>query len=296
MGRVMTFLLVAFLLCLPAASAVAFEGNTVAMGGKGGSKFYDNCNRGQNIVAVHDALVLIDWVSGKDIDMVRANCTAVHDGVPDPATYPLGWRGKSGDNGRFNGVSYNVCPRAMVVQALHASESAVRLVHQFWFTCRNLVTGEHADSARSSTLGGKGGAPGVVDCGDDAYAYGLLGRYGTNIDALGLMCTTYRPPAVNNPPPQGKKPVKITGKPRTTVPASEPGKPPLKVNNGGDAGDGGVGVSAANDTTIYDKPDGSDVANLSAGDPVTIVRCNPRNWCQISQPENGWVWGDDLNR
>jgi hypothetical protein len=57
-----------------------------------------------------------------------------------------------------------------------------------------------------------------------------------------------------------------------------------------------VEVSAANDTTIYDSPEGSDLAYLSAGDPVTIITCKPNNWCHISAPADGWVWGDDLDR
>ena len=65
--------------------------------------------------------------------------------------------------------------------------------------------------------------------------------------------------------------------------------PPPPDNKGGQA-------SAATATTIYDQPEGNDVAYLDAGDPVTIVSCNDNNWCQISKPERGWVWGDDLNR
>ncbi len=64
--------------------------------------------------------------------------------------------------------------------------------------------------------------------------------------------------------------------------------------NGGGAGGGGA--QAAVDTTIYDRPEGNDIAYLSAGDPVTIVSCNGNNWCQISKPRSGWVWGDDLKR
>ena len=35
---------------------------------------------------------------------------------------------------------------------------------------------------------------------------------------------------------------------------------------------------------------------MGAGDPVTIVDCNGDNWCRISKPRKGWVWGGDLNR
>lgn len=81
-----------------------------------------------------------------------------------------------------------------------------------------------------------------------------------------------------------------------------PLKPPIKVDNGNNGDDNppadgnGGQASAATDTTIYDQPGGNDAAYLQAGDPVTIVQCNENNWCQISKPRKGWVWGDDLNR
>jgi len=63
-----------------------------------------------------------------------------------------------------------------------------------------------------------------------------------------------------------------------------------------DNGDKAATATAATDTTIYDQPAGNDIAYLHAGDSVTIVNCNGDNWCQVSKPKNGWVWGDDLNR
>ena len=78
-----------------------------------------------------------------------------------------------------------------------------------------------------------------------------------------------------------------------------PPAPPVDDNNGDDQAppdNGGGQASAGTDTTIYDQPQGNDVAYLSAGDSVTIVQCNDNNWCQISKPKKGWVWGGDLNR
>jgi len=84
-----------------------------------------------------------------------------------------------------------------------------------------------------------------------------------------------------------------------SAPPSPPAKPPIDVNNGDDntppPDNGGGQVSAATATTIYDQPAGNEVAYLDEGDPVTIVQCNDNNWCQISKPRKGWVWGDDLN-
>ena len=57
----------------------------------------------------------------------------------------------------------------------------------------------------------------------------------------------------------------------------------------------GSGSSAKIATTIHDQPNGSDRAYLSAGDRVTIVGCDD-GWCEISRPQRGFVWVDDLNR
>lgn len=51
-------------------------------------------------------------------------------------------------------------------------------------------------------------------------------------------------------------------------------------------------------TTIFDNPEGNDVAYLEAGDPVTIISCTnepDNNWCEISKPQHGFIFGADLN-
>jgi hypothetical protein len=118
------------------------------------------------------------------------------------------------------------------------------------------------------------------------------------VDAVGLACADYPPKTVSPPPP----PPPPDKPPPPPPPKPKPDKPPLKVfdsddqDQNADTGDNGGGASAAQDTTIYDQPDGNDVDYLSAGDPVTIVSCNGDNWCRISRPRQGWVWGGDLNR
>jgi hypothetical protein len=180
----------------------------------------------------------------------------------------------------------------MVVQAIYLDQSMIRVVHEFWLLCRNLVTGEHHKTAWSLTKGGEGGGVGHANCGDDSYAIGTWGGYGSLVDAIGLTCATYHPAVVNPPPPPDNPP--------PPKPEPKPDKPPLKVDNGDQSdsgnGDTGGGATAATDTTVYDQPQGNDLAYLSAGDAVTIVSCNADNWCKISKPRNGWVWGDDLSR
>jgi len=276
--------------------AVAFDGVTNFLGGPGGGRHEDACN----FDAAHAeyALVAIDYVSGKDIDRVTAVCAVVRSGQPDAYTMRLDTHGMNNDNGAQR-VSGNVsCPQGMLVQAIHVTESAVLLVHHFWLTCRNPFTGQKKDTGESGTFGGAGGAPGYYDCGDDSYASGLRVRSDAMINALGLICTTYHPPApppppvVNNPAPPPPPP-----------PKPKPDKPPLKINNGDDQSgivdNGNTGeraATASTDTTIYDQPEGNEIDYLSAGDPVTITDCDQSNWCRISKPRKGWVWGDDLSR
>jgi hypothetical protein len=247
-------------------------------------------------------MVGLSYKAGKDLNVVWMTCAAMHGPAADGRPSDQGAWGHYADNNHGARGGSIQCPPPMVVQAIYLTESAVRLVHDFWLLCRDLATGAKFNTDWSLTMGGVGGPSGNANCGDDGYATGILVSYGSMIDALGLICTTYHPapPAVNTPPPPQPPPDK---------PRPKPDKPPLKVLNGDDdnaaagGGQGGgngnvaaaAGAAAATDTTIYDQPGGSDVDYLAAGDAVTIVTCNADNWCRISKPRQGWVWGGDLD-
>ena len=292
-----TKLIAAFVLFAAASPATAWEGDTLKVGGGGGQEFHDFCGPGEAVVG-------ITYKASKDLNVIWMTCQPMRDGHLEGRPSDHGAKGFYVDTGHGSSQGWIGCPAPMVVQAIYASESAVRVVHDFWLRCRNLVTGEHHNSDWSLTQGGQGGATGNADCGDDAYATGIWGGYGSLVDAIGLVCTVYHSPVASPPPPP---PSDNTPKPKLDSP--KPDKPPLKINNGdgdqnadngngNDSGNGsaGGGASAATDTTIYDQPEGNDVAYLSAGEPVTIVSCNADNWCKISKPRKGWVWGDDLMR
>ncbi len=275
--------------------ALAFEGDTILVGGPGGKHDRDPCGG-------TDAMVGLSYKAGKDLNVVWMTCAAMHGPAADGRPSDQGAWGHYADNNHGARGGSIQCPPPMVVQAIYLTESAVRLVHDFWLLCRDLATGAKFNTDWSLTMGGAGGPSGNANCGDDGYATGILVSYGSMIDALGLICTTYHPapPAVNTPPPPQPPPDK---------PRPKPDKPPLKVLNGDDdnaaagGGQGGgngnvaaaAGAAAATDTTIYDQPGGSDVDYLAAGDAVTIVTCNADNWCRISKPRQGWVWGGDLD-
>lgn len=68
-------------------------------------------------------------------------------------------------------------------------------------------------------------------------------------------------------------------------------------NDGGNDGGGNGGASANQSTDIYKKPDGvTSIHVLQQNDPVTIVTCRDDQWCQLSKPVNGWVWGEHIDR
>jgi hypothetical protein len=190
----------------------------------------------------------------------------------------------------------------MVVDGLTVKVSTEHYVMNFVLICTNIDTHEHASTYYAPSAAGKAeDYTKSVHCGENGWAIGVIGRWGSRVDGLGLYCIVSRSAEpLNTPPPA--KPIKHTARGGPTT--APPDKPPIKVLNGDDADqnadngdDGGAGgATAATDTTIYDQPDGSDVAYLSGGDPVTIVSCNDDNWCRISKPQNGWVWGDDLDR
>jgi len=285
-------LIAPFLLWAALSTSNAWAGDTPKVGGPGGSEFHDSCGAGEAVVGFY-------YTAGKDLDEIAAICQ------PLQGNRAVGPRRELPAHG---GLSLTVegtvsCEEIMVVQAIHVTISAINVIHDFWLTCRSLVTDLRYETSRSHTKGGEGGNAYQANCGDDGYAVGTWGGYGSLVDAIGLTCAAYPPPVVDNPPPPPPPPPDNSTKPKPDTP--KPTKPPLKINNGdgdqnADNGDGsddtGGGASAATDTTIYDQPEGNDVAYLSAGDPVTVVSCNESNWCRISKPRKGWVWGDDLDR
>jgi hypothetical protein len=264
----------------------AREGNTSSVGGPGGAEFHASCAPGEAVIGFY-------YTAGKDLDEIAALCQPLQGNRAEGPYHQLL---------AYGGLSLSVegtvtCSSIMVVQAIHVTVSAVNVIHDFWLTCRSLVTDLRYETKRSRTKGGEGGNAYEANCGDDGYAVGLWGRAGSLVDAVGLACADYPPKTVSPPPP----PPPPDKPPPPPPPKPKPDKPPLKVfdsddqDQNADTGDNG-GASAAQDTTIYDQPDGNDVDYLSAGDPVTIVSCNGDNWCRISRPRQGWVWGGDLNR
>lgn len=77
-------------------------------------------------------------------------------------------------------------------------------------------------------------------------------------------------------------------------PQPEPWKPPLDPGVLDSRGGPGTANTAAG---VYDVPGGDEIDCLASTAPVLIVQCGmPVNWCEISRPTPGWVWGVALDR
>lgn len=262
---------------LPAVARAA-DIPTAEIGGRGGQPFADRCDFG-------DVLVGFEFSAGKAVDMVRALCREV-----SPALQLVGdvdrlnSFGGSGGNG-----TRERCSGQSAVTALNVSVDKFGVVHQFYAVCSAI---DGSGGSRSLDIDGEGGEASysdVAQC-ERGFAVGIAGGYGALIDRIGLICedivATLRPAPASEPPPAPAKKV----------------IPPMQIDNKAGTGGankgsaGGGGNTAKTDTTIYDQPGGSDRAYLSAGEAVTIKNCDDAGWCEISQPERGYVWGEDLNR
>lgn len=148
-----------------------------------------------------------------------------------------------------------------------------------------------------------------VDCGSHFYTTALVGTYKdtgsqptTGILSIGLVCQR-----------EGEAPAAASGKADDTG-AAEIGDDLTVEHDGPAAGGiqleidpGGGGKDrpsfAVAPTTIYQTPAGKEIAYLDRGQKVTIVECaddengkpGGEDWCQISKPKKGYVWGPDLH-
>lgn len=277
---------------------------------------------GQGGVPIHDECQPGDWMVGmlaegaKDLNQIAVLCQHFQGTKAAGNTYQLTVRGKHAEE---NGVDSGPrCDNGDVVIGMKVDVSKAAVVHRFKLICSTPSGTATYSPGWSKVSGGQVDFSATARCeapnGQQSTAVGVYGGGGDLIHSLGLLCATNGSPAalvkVAAPPPAPTPPPPVVKPP-------EPVKPPIKVDNssaangggagnhntfarnraaaaGGGGGGGGGGGSASTDTTVYDGPGGPAVAYLAAGDAVSIVSCNDDNWCQISQPVDGWVWGDDL--
>jgi len=282
-------LALAMLLAVGAMTSVAIAqvGDTTIVGGPGGGNFRDQCPDNY-------ALYGVNFTSGKDVNSIGTVCIQYDGGVL--VGDPVGQRtfGQPVDHA---GSAW--CPPHTVVEAVQVDVSGANVLHNIHFNCRDLITHSYHMSTGVTTNGGGTARSDGTGCGGGAIAIGVIGRYGSMVDAIGLICRVVnRPPP---PPPLGTKPVKKTGK------AAPPDAGPLVNNNpvgvntpGNGGGGGGDQATAPGGTTIYRQPNGDESDGNIAGyvDPggtVTVISCNG-GFCHVGSPADGYVWHEDIGR
>ena len=266
---------------LNVTGALAYD--TTDAGGIGGGQFREECAEGS-------VLTRIQVDSGKDLNVVKPVCAKMQNGQILKGLQRLHAHGTAAedfdaDDAIGDAMPSPACHDNSAVSAIHVRLSRHRTVHAFSMTCRDVATGEEHNSTLSPTKGGEAIEKQSVSCNPGDVAVGLRGAAGALINSLGLICAPIPKPAVEQPPKAEQAKKKPKG------PANNPGKPAAVDNSG----QGGEAARANTDTTIYDRSGGSDVGYLSDGDRVTIVQCRS-DWCEISEPMQGWVWGPDLDR
>ena len=291
LGKSLIALVLAFA-GVPAALAddVIYLHDAAVLGGSGGGEFRAPCPEDW-------ALTAINVTVGKDMNSISPVCSPKNLGYSYDATTHLNTYGYAKDRPGTASCYPNL------VQGMDVETSHVNLVHHLQLICLAPDGGTYpaplltADGSAPLTHGGEAQRTERTGCPPGEFAVGIYGRHGSHVDAVGLMCGTVAAP----PKPKSDPAPQAQPKPQ---PPAKPRDAPLPVggaagggNDGNGGGNGGSRGRANTDTTIYDQPEGNDIAYLSAGDPVRIVQCGqPKNWCRISAPEAGWVWGPELDR
>jgi len=192
-------------------------GPTVIIGGPGGATFADQCPEGALLVGMN-------WNSGKDLNSIGPVCAQFSNGHRTGA--PLFGLHTWGTPGGTIRGGTSRCPDGMAVEAISVSVSHVDLVHGFTFICRDpyprhlpVKHPNYSVSGGSWAMGGEAKYADIASCGGGAIAVGVIGRSGSLVDGLGLLCQV-----TNAPQPQ--PPPKVASTPKAV-----PDKPPLPIDN-----------------------------------------------------------------
>ena len=204
-------LLVVVLMCVGLASVSEARSVFDVYGGKGDQQASDQCPLGSYMVGVVGN-------TGAWIDQITVVCGAAKDDGTVKGSKSLPSRGGTG--GAFNSV---LCEKNEVVYSIGADRAEGYQILQVALHCRNLKTGE----LRHLMFGGNGqyeaGGP-PQTCPDGEYATGLTINFGVHVNALGLICDTYRPSKVVQPSPPKPDPAPATPDPQEVADRDPNGK------------------------------------------------------------------------
>ena len=249
---------------LVALAAPGYADDTNQMGSQGGSPFDVQCKGA-------DLLIGVSYIAGRDVDQVSPICQPRKGGSFTGGEYRLGQFGGRTDNSVAGALR---CPFNMAIRSMHIYVDNQAQIHRFSLTCYPASSDIVQPVYLKGVVNPPGGggvdqSGGNVSCPVGELAKGMTGGNTSSVNRLGLKCGTFEKTAVNN-----------------------------GDNTGGGNTGGGNTRTVKGSTTIYTKPEGSEIAYLNDGDAVTIVSCEDggQGWCKISSPKKGYVWGGDLNQ
>lgn len=268
-----------------ALPGAAFGANLLSkvIGGPGGAVFADYCR-------LNDLMIGFNYTAGKALNTFAAVCQSQKNGVLTGTAYGGRTWGAAAENGVEGDVR---CPGGQAVRGLSVFLDNNQDIHHLRTTCGPLLpnTGQSVYLPATRTVGGQAvPTSSSAGCPSGSIAVGVQGRYGALIDAIGLICSTFsfhQSPAPTPPLNDPNRPVKCTGVQTPTSKCPYPPNQPTQDTR-----------TAHVASTVYDARGGNDVDYLNPGDRVTIVSCDDpagMEWCQISAPVKGYVWGEDLN-
>ena len=265
--------LVMALACVTMSAGVYAQ--TIIVGGPGGGNFDDRCPEGAFLVGV-----VTD--AGNDLNRITPICQVFVNGHTVGPTFNLRtWGntvpqavGGTGIGAVFvAGPGPTTCPADMAVQGMQVQVSKVKLVHAVALRCRNPNAHDYVITPYNGSAQGNGASAyeAPVDCGGGAIANGLIGRYGSLVDALGLSCKVLVAQA--------------------STPIKETGRPTLPTNR--------TYAKATMTTRVYLTADSSFVSHvvctMAPGDFGYVISGGPDRWIFLGDiigqcgGRNGWV-------
>jgi hypothetical protein len=249
------FLIVTIVLAVPALAA---DKESAHFGDSSGTPFISSCNGG----AVVGFAYYWDTYNLSGVTAACRNLDAK--GLP---TGPVTTSKSAGVSTKYAG---NIGCSSGYLNRILVGLTNAQTIQYIEPQCFDVTRGPSQTKPKATSYNGIRGKDSDAFCGSyETYAYAIVGTYskdGPNpgINSIGLKCRTLD----------------------------------AAVDTGDNNGDGGGEQATTNvDTTVYVVKGQESPRNkyLNAGDQVTIVTCQSDNWCKISSPHSGWVWGDDLN-
>lgn len=161
-------------------SASAAEWPEGPIGGNGGGYAEAPCPRGWLLAGFY-------YRSGKALDYIRGYCRKIEaDGRLGEDTYAGTAYGSP--QGASERGTY-ACPDQMAIRSIHVWVDNHGMVRRLRANCRSLDFQQKVQLDQTAVSGGAAAWDSSMSCGSGHLAKGFIGRSGSMVDSLGLLCT-----------------------------------------------------------------------------------------------------------